>query len=147
MFAAFSAVAATRRDWRVLLAGWAWVTGFETAYQITMVALGQPLLFGWPASVLYMIPGLVTVPWTLRQGIRPSLPLMAGVCVLWAVWIAFGFHSNHNGMAGFDAGAEALNDAAKTLWAVAYLLPFLATRKAPPPVRAGLPGGVVEPTG
>ena len=127
---AFVVLAAKRRDGRVLFAGWAWLTGFEAAFQMTSLLLGHPLPFGRADAFMYVIPGLVTVPWAYRQGIRPSVGLMAVVAAIWTVWIATGFHVNSHTGAGFDPGGEALNEAAKTVWALAYLVPFLVSRNA-----------------
>lgn len=50
--------------------------------------------------------------------------------LVWAVWIATGFHVNGHTMTGLDPSAEALNEGAKTLWALAYLVPLMRSSRA-----------------
>lgn len=121
---AFVSFAAVYRDKRVVLAGWAWLTGFEAAFQTTALILGHPLPKGIDGPIFYVVLGLITVPFSLRFWTRPSRRLMLGVAVIWVVWLATGFHVNEHSMAGFNPLAEALNEGAKTLWAAAYLWPL-----------------------
>ena len=124
---AFAAVSVPRRDPTALWAGAAWLTGFESAYQITAFVMGQrpPL-----TSPLLALPGLIVIPLARRRGAQVSLRLLVPVAVLWVGWIAFGFHANQHGSGDLDPVAEFFNESTKTLWAIAYLLPAIA-RPAP----------------
>jgi hypothetical protein len=127
--AAFLVLAVIRRDQRALLAGWAWLSGFEAAFQSLSLILG-PLPFGIDGPIFYVVLGLATVPWITVHGVKPSLRLMVVTAAIFAVWVATGFHVNDHGMTGFDPLAEGLNEAAKTAWAIAYLWPLLTRRHA-----------------
>ena len=61
----------------------------------------------------------------MRVGVRPWWPLVGLTAALWAIWMATGFHFNGHGMTGFSISAELFNETAKTLWALAYLVPLL----------------------
>ena len=143
----FVSFAAAYRDKRFALAGWAWLTGFEAAFQATALALGHPLPKGIDGPIFYVVLGVITVPFALRFWSRPSVRLMAGVAAIWVVWLATGFHVNEHEMAGFRPSAEVLNEAAKTLWAVAYLWPlWQQSRRRRPHTRAVVPSPIgVEP--
>ena len=130
---AFVSFAAVYRDKRVVLAGWAWLTGFEAAFQATALIIGHPLPFGIDGPIFYVVLGAITVPFSLRFWTRPSLRLMLGVAAIWVIWLATGFHVNLHHMHGFSPFAEALNESAKTLWAVAYLWPLWQQRRRPHP--------------
>ena len=139
---AFVSFAAVYRDKRVVLAGWAWLTGFEAAFQTTALILGHPLPFGVDGPIFYVVLGVITVPFSLRFWTRPSARLMLGVAVIWVIWVSTGFHVNEHHMAGFNPFAEALNEAAKTLWAAAYLWPLWQEKRRIP---AGTPAVVARP--
>ena len=134
------------RDRRYWLAAAAWLVGFEVAFQATETAEGiarsgfHPSAWWVPVVVFGAYAcGIAFVWWVARRGIRPSIPILGAVAVLWVVWIATGFHVNtSHTMGGFDPAAEAINEGAKTLWALAYLVPLL---RAPKRSGAG-----VEPT-
>lgn len=127
--AAFIGLAAFRRRWWPVAAGLVWLTGFEAACQITKFATGKPFPhFQAPGAVAYVILGVFTVAWFTRQGIRPNVRLLAATAAVWVIWVAIGFPSNGHTMVGFDPTAEALNEAAKTLLALAYLVPLLMRR-------------------
>lgn len=121
------------RDRRYWWAAAAWIGGFETAYQLTntlhgLAHSGLHSRAWWPPVVVFGViacGAIITVYISLEKTARPSLPIMAGVIVLWAIWVATGFHVNGHSMVGFDPTAEAINEAAKTLWALAYLIPLL----------------------
>jgi len=124
---------------RPVLACLAWLFSFEVAFQVTSLAFGHHVEF------LLLGLGLVLLPWLTQRGAKPSLSFLAVAFGLFAAWIAAGFHVNVNahGMVGFDPAAEALNEATKTLWAVAYLVPLLRSagwrglsREPPPGVDA-----------
>ena len=132
----FLTLAIAWEEKRPVLACLAWLFSFEVAFQVTSLAFGHHVEF------LLLGLGLVLVPpWLTRRGAKPSLSLLAVALVLFAAWIAAGFHVNVNahGMMGFDPAAEALNEATKTLWAVAYLVPLLRSpgwrglSREPPP--------------
>jgi hypothetical protein len=125
------------RDRRYWLAGAAWIGGFEVLYQATVT--GQELIDnGFHPSVWWAPPvvfgvfalGVGFVVWAARHGARPSLPLLAAALGVWAIWIATGFHVNGHTLTGLDPTAEALNEGAKTLWALAYLVPLMRSSRA-----------------
>ena len=118
-----------RRDRRFLAAGAAWLTGFETAFQVTSLSMGHPLP-AWRWGPLFLIGlGLLVVPVVTRRGVRPAAWPMCLVGVFWLVWVATGFHVNGHMMHGLNPLSEALNETTKTLWAVAYLWPLLTDRR------------------
>ena len=121
---AFVSFAAYYRDRRFLLAGWAWLTGFEAAFQATALTLGHPLPFGVDGPIFYVVLGVITVSFSLRFWNRPSWRLMVVVAIIWAAWVATGFHVNQHHTAGLNPLAEVFNESTKTLWAVAYLWPL-----------------------
>jgi len=123
MVAAFAIVAAVRRDWRPLAACWVWLWGFEASFDITRWMAGYGHMLIRSSSILL---GTVTVVWFAKQGLRPSMPFVYLTATIWLVWIGLGYHVNYHTMIGLDPTAEALNEAAKTLLAVAYLWPFIA---------------------
>ena len=129
---AFAGLAIARKDWRPLLAGWAWITGWEATFQVFSLAFGR-LPVGPDGPIFYIILGCVTVPFAARHGARPSLPILACAVGLLVLWLATGFHVNGHTTIGFDPTAEALNEAAKTLWAVAYLWPLVKRERRPHP--------------
>ena len=131
VFSAFIALAIGRRSWLPIAGCLAWLFGFEAAFNATMLALGHPAALDPIHFAVYLVIGIVLPFWLARRGVRPNWWLLGGAGVLWAIWMATGFHANGHTMADFDPLAEALNEGAKTLWAVAYLLPlWKATEKA-----------------
>lgn len=131
---AFVSLATYYRDRRFVLAGWAWLTGFEATFQATALILGHPLPEGIDGPIFYVVLGLITVPFSLRFWVRPSARLMTAVALIWVVWLATGFHVNLHHMARFSSSAEALNEGAKTLWAAAYIWPlWRQVRRQPRP--------------
>lgn len=126
------------RDRRAWLAAAAWVGGFETAYQATNTFEGiarHGLHPGalWEPVVVFGTFGLgvLFVVGCALKGARPDLRFVLPIAVLWAVWVATGFHVNGHTMIHFDAGAEAINEAIKTLWAIAYIVPLIRSTTAP----------------
>lgn len=120
----FIVVALIRHDRKALLAGWAWLAGFEAAFQITSLAMGLPLPgYRWGPFLLIAL-GISGTAYAARCGVRPNLWLLGIAACVWVAWVATGFHVNRHTMVGFDPTAEALNEGAKTLWALAYLVPF-----------------------
>jgi hypothetical protein len=138
---AFVGVAVSRRDRRALLAGFAWLAGFEAVFQIMSLDLGR-LPLGLAGPVFFIVLGVSAVTVAYREEIRADLRLITVACILLAVWAVTGFHLNghqhgmfslHTRIHNFDPNAEVLNEAAKTLWAFAYLVPLWAgTRKSRP---------------
>lgn len=153
------------RDRRYWLAAAAWMVGFEVAWQATLTSRiidrggFHPHAWWQPVFVFgaYAL-GVTFVVFAALRGVKPSLPLMAVVAGLWAFWVATGFVSNSHTMIHFDAGAEAVNESIKTLWAVAYLVVLAQTWAAwkswlftgvpsmPPPPPPSI-GGTVTPGG
>lgn len=124
--ACFVALAALRRDGRPLLAGVTWFCGFEGAYQLFALLTGEGLpAIGFAVPFSIGLGAVVVVVASLRR-VRPSWRLMLAVAAVWAVWLAVGFPANGPTLVGLDPLAEALNEAAKSLWALAYLVPLLA---------------------
>jgi hypothetical protein len=125
------------RDRRYWLAAAAWIGGFEVLYQATTTAKElidngfHPTMWWAPVVVFGVFAlGIGFVVWAGRHGARPSFPLLAAALLVWAVWIATGFHANGHTMIGLDPTAEALNEGAKTLWALAYLVPLMRSSGA-----------------
>jgi len=121
----FLALAAQRRDRAPLLAAAAWLFGFELVFQLTSLAAGRPLPgYHWGPFALIAV-GVVSLLAAARAGIRPSpLWLLAAGCCF-AAWVATGFNVNEHTTAHLDVTGEVLNEAAKTLWAVAYFVPLV----------------------
>jgi hypothetical protein len=131
-FAAFIALAIMRRSSLPIVGCLAWLFGFEAAFNATVLALGRPAALDTIHFVPYLLIGIVLPFWLARRGVRPVWSLLAAAVVVWAIWMATGFHANGHAMTDFDPLAEALNEGAKTLWAAAYFLPlWKATEPAP----------------
>ena len=119
------------RDRRFWLAGAAWIGSWEIAYQLSQTTEVLAHWHGrgsWWAAVIVIWTyacGIVLVLAAARRGARPDLRFIAASVIVWAIWIVTGFHVNGHTMRHFDPTAEALNEAAKTLWALAYLTPLL----------------------
>lgn len=108
-------------DRRALLAAAAWLTGFETAYQLTSLAMGTN---AYPGAVPFLaLPGLLVVPVvTRRYKVVPWRPMVLVTAAVWVLWIVTGFHANqHETPDRFSVWTEVLNESAKTVWALAYL--------------------------
>jgi hypothetical protein len=126
-------VAAVRRDRSALLAGFAWLAGFEAAFQIASLFLNR-LPLGLPSPIFFIALGSATLLLAQRKGVRVHYGFLAVGVLFMIVWIASGFHLNghqhgmfslHTRIADFDPTAEFLNEASKTAWALAYLWPLL----------------------
>lgn len=121
--AAFVGVAVWRRDWRPLAAGFAWIWGFEVAFQVACIAAGYnftPVVtrLGW---VLVGIPIVVG----LSSWVRPDWRIFLAAAAMFGVWGLAGFGVNTHETV-YSVGDEILNEATKTLWALAYLVPLLS---------------------
>lgn len=121
--AAFVGLAVWRRDWRSLLAAAAWIWGFEVAFQLVAIATRAgttPAVsrLGW---VVIGVPVVVFA----ANWVRPEPRVFAAALALFAVWVATGFDVNGHGDPHINVTAEVLNELAKTVWALAYLLPLL----------------------
>jgi hypothetical protein len=135
----FVAVAAVRRERLSLLAGFAWLAGFEAAFQVASLALNR-LPLGLPSPIFFITLGSATLLLTHRKGVRVHFGFLVVGVLFMVVWVATGFHLNghqhgmfslHTRIAGFDPAGEFLNEASKTAWALAYLWPLLRSRVAP----------------
>jgi hypothetical protein len=117
----FLVLTAWRADYRPFVAALAWLWGFEAAYQITCITTGN----GSPASSapILIAAGIISVVVACFCGVYPSWPIVVVVAVVWIVWVAMGLPASLP--SHFNATAEVLNELAKTLWAVAYLIPLL----------------------
>jgi|SRR5579862_533699 len=131
------------RDRRFFAAALAWLFGWEAAFQFAssmriLVLHGWHPHPWWTPVVVFGVEGLgfaCVIVAGVYFGIRPSWPLMLASGVCWAIWLATGFHINGHTMVDFSPTAEALNEAAKTLWAFAYLVPLIRM----PAARAAIP--------
>lgn len=135
---AFVALAVVRRSWLPVAACLVWLFGFEAALNVTVVALGRPATLDAIHFVGYLVVSVAGGVWLAHRRARPEWGLVAGAAAVWIAWMATGFHVNAHSMAGFNALAEAWNEGAKTLWALAYLLPLTRSAEAEVPVGVGL---------
>lgn len=101
--------------------------GFEVVFQITSIAAGNQdaTVAGRLGYILIGVPIVVCV----TSWVRPDGWLLAAAAACFFVWVATGFHVNAHTMSSFDPVGEGLNEAAKTLLAVAYLLPLWRSRR------------------
>lgn len=113
-----------------------WLAGFEAAYQLAAMILHTPktVPFIGPISISLLVaaPSLAIAASVL--GARPNRWLLAAAISVFLAWLASGFHVNAT-TAITSVSGEVLNDASKTLWAFAYLVPLLrikVSRKAVP---------------
>ena len=129
---AFAGLAVAGRDKLPLIAGWLWVTTFEAVFQIASLIMDKLPLGLFPA-VFFLILAAVTLP-LLGRKVKPDWRFLAAALLVIVVWMTTGFHLNghqhglfslHTRIAHLDGTAEFFNEAAKTLWALAYLLPLL----------------------
>ncbi len=125
------------RDRRYWLAAAAWIGGFEVLYQASnttkeLIDKGFHPSTWWAPVVVFgvFLLGIAFIVYAGRHGARPAFPLLGAALIVWVTWIATGFHVNGHTTTGLDPAAEALNEGAKTLWALAYLLPLMGIRLA-----------------
>lgn len=131
--AAFIACARVYRDRRFLIAALVAMTGFEASYDISSLVANPS---HWNLNVLFLVCSVFTVFWFRSVVPKPDVWLMGLVAVAWGVWAATGFHVNSPDMVGFSPYAEALNEGAKTLWALAYLVPLCRSPGRTPAAKA-----------
>jgi len=111
--------------WIGILAGpTVWLISFEAAFD----AFGLAFV-GYAADrVLPLVLGVSTVAWCARTKIlRLSPPWVVVTVLVWAVWLAKGFHWNsyYTSDVDFRWQAEVLNEVAKTSLALVYLVPLV----------------------
>jgi hypothetical protein len=129
----FALLAAWRSERAPLLAAIAWLASFETAYQIAAMILRTPSpvpLVG-PVSISLLVGAPAVALLMTAMGARANRFVLGLALLAFVVWIATGFHVNTDTVIVSPTG-EALNDTAKTLWALAYLLPLLHARRPQP---------------
>ena len=139
---AFVVIGLARRRPVALLALFAWMTGFEAAWQWTYLAMLRlnPHMWAWVpdgwryAPIALAVAGPLLIVLTRLAGLRADRRWVAVTAVLWMVWIAEGLHANYPGRP-FDVFSEIVNVSAKTAWALCYLVP-LATAARRPRARA-----------
>jgi hypothetical protein len=127
-FSAFLAIAVVRRSWLPILACLVWLFGFEVALNVTVLALGRPATLDAMHFIGYLVVCFAGIAWLAHRRVRPIWPLLAAAVAVWIAWVATGFHVNAHKMVGFNALAEAWNEGAKTLWALAFILPLMRIR-------------------
>lgn len=125
---AFLGLAAYRRDFRPFLAAVAWIWGFEVVFEMTSIASGHHHA-SVAARLGYILVGVPIVV-CVTAWVRPDRWLLAAAATCFVVWVATGFHVNGHTTASLDPISEGLNEAAKTLLAVAYLVPLWRSRQA-----------------
>lgn len=116
------------RRWRAGVACLAWIFGFEVAWQFTSTAVHGGTL---AADVTSLYQVLVAGGWVVAAqlaGVRVDWRMALLTAVLWLIWLLAGFHSNLHTAATLDPIAEVLNEASKTAWGLAYLLPLWKDR-------------------
>lgn len=123
---AFGLLAAWRSDRAPLLAGLAWLAGFEAAYQAAAMVMHTPSPVPWIGSVsISLVIGAPTVTLAMTLlGARAQPVLLVAALGVFVAWLAAGFTVSGPGSA-FDATGELLNELSKSLWAVAYFVPLL----------------------
>lgn len=127
--ALFFTLAITQHDRLPVYSCLAWLFGWEAVFEATTWALGRPEL-GVPHVALYLVVCVVALPWLTRKGARPDWRFLVPAVAFYIVWVATGFHINEHSGKSFDAAAEVWNEAAKILWAAAYLAPLLACSRS-----------------
>lgn len=135
MLALFANLSLYRRRWRPLFAAFVWLAGFEAAWQTTVYLTHGYAGPSWgfaPRSAVILAVGALAIYVAARRGVKTNPILMAAAAAVWIVWLATGFHSNNHTLVRIDVTSEVLNEAAKTLWALAYFVPLLKRpRKLP----------------
>ena len=120
MMVAFAVVGlAKRRPLRGFAACWAYLYGFEVAWQTGNYLTGQ-----FSSDRDWMITTTATVLVALALA-RPDWRLTLVALGLWTIWLLSGFHSNAHTMRALDWPAEFLNESCKVAWGLALLLPIL----------------------
>lgn len=129
----FALLAAWRSERAPLLAAIAWLASFECAYQIAAMILRtpSPIPLVGPVSISLLVGAPAVALLMTAMGARANLLMLGLALLVFGVWIATGFHVNADDVVVSPTG-EALNDGAKTLWALAFLLPLWRGRRSQP---------------
>jgi hypothetical protein len=127
--AVFVMLAAWRSDRKPLIAGMAWLAGFEAVYQSSAMLIHTPSPIPWVGSVsISLVVGMPLVAGVMTLlGARPQPVLTVAAAAVFLVWIATGFHVSGAG-SDWNVTGEILNELSKTLLAAAYLVPLLHGR-------------------
>jgi len=111
-----------RRPDLAIVAVVAWTGGFEVVYRFWDIVRWQE----WWAWTSWAWEAAALVGWVLLAhaiGIRPSPFWLTVTLACFGVWISTGYVYNHTGQTyPFQPFAEIENVAAKTAWAMAYLV-------------------------
>ena len=124
----FLYAALRERHWKPLLVCFVWLAGWEVPYQLGAVESGHPGVgsLWWHCTLLALGLAVMAVAWS--RGIRPARLLLLAAVSVWLAWLAIGYPVNLHPVDGqltaFDPLGEALNEGAKTLWALAFLWPL-----------------------
>lgn len=111
----------------------AWASVFEIAYNAT-----GSVLHGWPLPYLAWLTAALG-GWVFLSallGVYPNRWLLAVTAIVWVVWMASGFESNAPLGSGpghpatFNLGSEVMNELAKSLLGLAYLVGALRRPRA-----------------
>ena len=118
---------------QAVLAPTAWLLGWESAWRVTnQLVLGG---VGLPAGPIWWI-GAPAVALAYAAGVRVEWRWLALTAGIWVVWLATGWHYNLITSPHIDWVAEALNEAAKTAWGLAYLWPMVRPAKPKSPQKS-----------
>ena len=121
----FDAGLMVRSFLQAVFAPLAWLLGFESLWTVTthLVVKGAA-----PLGPIWWI-GAPAAAAAYAAGVRVEWRWLALTVVLWALWVATGFHYNLPTNPQVNWEAEALNEATKTAWGLAYLWPMLRRTK------------------
>lgn len=108
------------------LAALAWVFGFEIAWEITGYWMSGGRLPGAPG---WLPVGAAAIIMAWEAKVQIEWRWLGVTAVLWAIWVATGFHYNMQTDRSIDWGSEIVNEAAKTAWGLAYLWPFIRPKR------------------
>lgn len=128
---AFMLIAAWRSERQPVLAGIAWLAGFEGAYQVAAMLIHTPssVPFIGPVSISLIVGMPLIAAAATMLGARPDRRLLMSAVLVFGLWLATGFHVNADATSMNPLG-EVCNEASKTLWALAYLVPLALRRTA-----------------
>jgi len=125
----FLYAALRERHWKPLLVCFVWLASWEVPYQLGAIESGHGSAGSLPgARYAILALGLVVLAAARSRGIRPAPRLLLAALLIWLAWVAIGYPVNLHPVDGqltaFDPLGEALNEGAKTLWALAFLWPL-----------------------